>query len=150
MRDTYLIIHILAAGAWFGTNMVQVVVNPGINKKAPIIAAEWHRTLEGFLKRIYMPAAIIALVTGVLLLTVDNTPYEMSDPFVSLGFLTVIVGSALGMGFFGKQSRAAAAAYDAGDISGAAEIEKKISAAGLLDTFLIALTVVAMVSKWGV
>jgi hypothetical protein len=54
------------------------------------------------------------------------------------------------MGFVGKQSRAAAAAYDAGDISGAAEIEKKISAVGLLDTFLIALTVVAMVSKWGV
>ena len=151
MRDTYLIIHILAAGAWFGTNMVQVAVNPGINNKSPVVAAEWHRTLQRFATRVYMPAAIISLVTGILLIVaVDDSPYEMSDAFVSVGFLMIIIGAAMGMGFFIKKSRDAAAAYDAGDIAGAAEIEKKISAAGLLDTVLIVLTVVAMVSKWGV
>ncbi len=151
MHDTYLIIHILAAGTWFGTNMVQVAVNPGINNKAPVIAAEWHRTLERFAIRIYMPAAIVSLVTGLLLvLAVDETSFEMSDLFVSVGFLMIIVGAAMGMGFFIKKNRAAAAAYEAGDISRAADIEKKIASAGLLDTLLISLTIVAMVSKWGV
>ena len=47
MRDTLLIIHILAAGAWIGTNVVQFFVNPRINDQDTVIAAYWHRTVVG-------------------------------------------------------------------------------------------------------
>ena len=150
MRDTLLIIHILAAGAWIGANVVQLFVNPRINTQDTVIAAYWHRTVVGFMRFLYMPAALIVLITGVLLVTaVDDSPYEMADPFVSMGFVAVIVGAVLGMAFFAPQGRKAADAYDRGDRSGAAAIEKKIALGGLLDTVIIVVTVVAMVSKWG-
>ena len=98
-----------------------------------------------------MPAAILIIITGTLLLTVvDDSPYEMADMFVSVGFLVVFIGAGMGMAFFPKQSRAAAAAYEAGDTAGAKEIETKINIAGAIDTVLIVIAVIAMVGKWGV
>ena len=43
MRDTLSTIHILASGAWIGTNVVGFVVNPRINPLASAIASDhWH------------------------------------------------------------------------------------------------------------
>ncbi len=43
MRDTLSTIHILASGAWIGTNVVGFVVNPRINPRASAIASDhWH------------------------------------------------------------------------------------------------------------
>ncbi len=149
MRDTLLVIHILAAATWFGTNMVQVAVNPGIAKKGAVIAASWHRTLLSLIRLVYTPAAIVSLGTGVLLLTaVENTVYEFSDTFVSIGFLMIIFGSVMGVAFFSKRSAAAADAYDAGDLEAAATAEKQIMMGGILDTVLMILTVAVMVSRW--
>ena len=150
MRNTLLVLHILAAASWFGTNMVQVAVLPGINRQGAAAAASWHRTALGFVYRIYTPAAVVSVATGILLLTAVDTPYEFSHAFVSIGFLMIIVGSVMGVGFFAKQGRAAAEAYDAGDTDGAMAIEKKIAAGGALDTVLMIVTVAAMVAKWGV
>lgn len=151
MRDTLLIIHILAAGAWFGTNVVQSLVTPRIASGGNQVAAHWHRTTVGLLRMIYMPSAIIIVVTGIGMLTVvDDSPYEFSDAFVSMGFVAVIIGSALGMGFFASRGRAAAEAYDSGDTTTATGLERKIALGGLLDTFVIIVAVLAMVDKWGV
>jgi uncharacterized membrane protein len=151
MRDTLLIIHILAAAAWFGTNMVQVAINPGIHKRDAAIASHWHTTTASLARVVYMPASMVSLLTGILLLVaVDDSPYEFSDMFVSIGFAMIIVGAGMGMGFFAPTARKAAAAYDNGDTQGAAQLEKKIAMGGMLDTTLMVLTVAAMVGKWGV
>ena len=151
MRDTLLIIHILAAATWFGTNMVQVAINPGIHKRDAAIASYWHSTVASLARVVYMPASMVSLVTGILLLTVvDDSPYAFSDTFVSIGFVMIIVGASMGMAFFAPTARKTAAAYDAGDLEAAAQLEKKIAMGGMLDTVLMVLTVVAMVSKWGV
>lgn len=151
MRDTLLIIHILAAATWFGTNMVQLTISPGIHKRDAAIASFWHNTAANLGRVVYMPAAMVSLVTGILLLTVvDNSPYAFSDPFISIGFVTIIVGAGLGMAFFAPTARKAAAAYDAGDTATAAQLEKKIAMGGMLDTALMVVTFIAMVSKWGV
>jgi hypothetical protein len=149
MRDTLLVIHILSVGAWIGTNVVQILLNPGIGDKGPVIAADWHRTLVKFGRFVYMPAAIVILITGPMLIVVDDSPYEMADAFVSIGFVAVFFGAGMGMAFFPKQSRAAAAAYDAGDAATAGAIERNINIAGMVDTAVIVLTVIAMVGKWG-
>lgn len=151
MRDTLLTIHILAAASWFGANMVQLLVTPRVGGREPAVAAAWHRATVGFARFLYMPASIVVLITGVLLVTaVDDSPYEMSDAFVSVGFLAVVIGAVLGMGFFAPQGRRAADAYDSGDGATAADLERRIGLVGLVDTVVIAVTVVAMVSKWGV
>ncbi len=84
MRNTLLVLHILAAASWFGTNMVQVAVLPGINRQGAAAAASWHRTALGFVYRIYTPAAVVSVATGILLLTAVDTPYEFSHAFVAI------------------------------------------------------------------
>ncbi len=151
MEDTLLTIHIIAAGAWLGANVVQFLVAPQVQKIGGSVAAGWHRTVEGLLRTLYMPASLLALITGVgLIVAVDDSPYEMSDPFVSLGFLTVIVGSALGMAFFAPNSRKAAEARESGDDTLAASIESKLLIGGVIDMTLVIVTIAAMVGKWGV
>ena len=105
MRDTLLTIHILASGVWIGTNVMGFVVNPRINPRASAIASDhWHRTVVGFKYYLYVPAFLTILVTGVLLITaVDDSPYELSDTFVLVGFLAVIFGSVLGTIYFPRQ-----------------------------------------------
>ena len=152
MRDTLLTIHILASGVWIGTNVMGFVVNPQINPKASAIASDhWHRTVVGFKNYLYIPAYLIVLITGVLLVTaVDDSPYELSDTFVLIGFLAVLVGAVLGMIYFPRQGRKAGAAYDAGDMPAAASVEQKIAIFSLVDMVVIVVAVVAMVSTWGV
>ena len=150
MRDTLLIIHILAAGSWIGANAVQFLITPRIGDQGAAVAAAWHRGVIRMGRLLYMPASIIVLITGIMLLTVvDDSRYEMSDAFVSVGFVAVIIGAGLGMGFFLPQARSTAAAYESGDTGTAAAIERKVAIVGLLDTAIIVLAVVAMVGKWG-
>ena len=152
MRDTLLSIHILASGVWIGTNVMGFVVNPRINPRASAIASDhWHRTVVGFKNYLYIPALVTILVTGILLITaVVDSPYELSDTFVLVGFLAVIFGSVLGTICFPRQGGKAAAAYDADDMVAVKSIEQKIALWSLLDMVVIVVAVVAMVSTWGV
>ena len=152
MRDTLLTIHILSAGVWMGTNVVGFMVNPQINPKASAIASDhWHRTVVGFKNYLYIPAYVIVLITGVLLVIgVDNSPYKMSDTFVLIGFLAVLVGAVLGMIYFPRQGRKAGTAYDDGDMAAATSIERKIALFSVVDMVVIVVAVVAMVGTWGV
>ena len=142
MRDTLLTIHILGAGVWIGTNVMGFMVNPRINPRASEIASDhWHRTVVGFKRYLYIPAYLIVLITGVLLVTVvDDSPYEMSDTFVLIGLLAVLAGAVLGEIYVAHQSRKVAAAYETGDMQ----------AASLVDMAVVVVAVVAMVSTWGV
>lgn len=150
MRDTFLVIHILAVAAWFGTNLVQFLVTPAMGRKGGTEAADWHRIAVGFGLKIYMPAAVILIATGALLAVVDDSPYNMSDTFITVGFTVVIIGAVLGMAFFAPQGRKAADAYEAGDAAGGRTVETRIRLVALVDTALIVLAVVAMVGKWGI
>ncbi len=151
MRDTLLTIHIIAAGTWLGANVVRFLLTPQLQRAGGTVAARWHRNMVGLLRTLYMPAAVLALLTGVGLVTsVDNSPYEMSDLFVSIGFLTVVVGSALGMAFFAPNGRRAADARESGDDTLAASIENKLLIGGVVDTALVIVTIAVMVGKWGV
>ncbi len=151
MRDTLLTIHILGAGVWIGTNVMGFIVNPQINPAARVIASDhWHHTDVGFKRNHNMPAYLIVLITGVLLVTaVDGSPYEMSDTFVMIGLIAILAGAVLGEFYIARQSRKVAAAYDADDKRTAASIEQKLAIASLVDMAVIVVAIVAMVSTWG-
>jgi len=149
MEETLLTIHILAVGTWLGANVLQFIVTPQMQKVGGNVAAGWHRTAVGLGKTLYMPAAIIALITGFGLLQAGSNDFSMGDPFVSIGFLTVVVSSAMGMAFLAPKGREAADARESGNDDAAADSEKKILAAAVLDTVLVVVTIAAMVGQWG-
>lgn len=148
MRTLLLVIHILAAGTWFGANVVQASINPRIRTYSPEIAAWWMRRTVVFGTRLYTPAALVSLITGVLL--VIDGPYEFSAGFVSIGFAMVIVGAAFGMLVFGPRGRAVADAIERGDEAETQKIAASLARFGILDTVLLVTTVAVMVAKWGV
>lgn len=149
MREVLLILHILGAGAWFGGNAVQLLVNPRVGRSGPSVAAHWLRTTVRMGTHLYTPAAVLLLLTGVGLVLVSDGVYEFSDIFVSIGFLVVIVGAALGMAVFGPTGRRAADAYESGATDEARASERRLAGFGSLDTVLVVLAIVVMVLRLG-
>jgi hypothetical protein len=147
LRTTLLVIHILAAAAWFGANVTQAVVTPHFVRAGGEPAARWWRATVQMGRVLYMPAGIIVLVTGVFLVT--SGPYSFADLFVSIGFLAVIVGVVLGIVVFGPRGRRAAELHESGDSAAAVPVERSIAGFGALDTVVVAVTILAMVAKWG-
>ncbi len=99
--------------------------------------------------RIYTPAAIVSLVTGVLMV-IDNDLFDFSSTFVTIGFTMVIVGAGLGMFVFGPRGEAAAAAIEAGDAPRVRRLTGSLAGFGALDSVLLVVTIMAMTAKWGV
>ena len=150
MRTTLLFIHILAAGTWFGTNVVQIAINPRIRTYPAAVGTWWLRRVVRFGTRIYSPVAVLLLITGVFLVLDESSAYEFSDAFVSIGFAMVIVGAGLGILVFGPRGEKAAAAIESGDDAEAAKQTTTILRFGFLDMGLLTVTILAMVAKWGV
>jgi uncharacterized membrane protein len=110
VREFILFIHILAAGTWLGANVAQVVVNPVMGRIGGAPAASWMCQTVRMGTILYTPTAIVALVTGIFLV-VNSAQWKFEQPFVALGFITVIVGGVLGARVFGPLGRKAADLY---------------------------------------
>jgi uncharacterized membrane protein len=142
-------IHILAAASWFGGGVATQIGSQVFASEPATSRAGWYRLVLRLGQILYTPAAVVVLLTGVLLVT-TNEAYGFGSTFVSIGFLAVIVGAGLGMAVYGPRSRDASAALEAGDTGGATAAIGRIRQAGLLELALLAITVAAMVWKWGV
>ncbi|CAN5900846.1 hypothetical protein BH23ACT5_BH23ACT5_12130 [soil metagenome] len=148
MRTTLLFFHIAAAAAWFGANVTQMVVTPHFAKAGGESAARWWRATVDMGRFLYMPASIIVLVTGILLVTTQPA-YSFADLFVSIGLLAVVIGVVLGIAVFAPRGRKAAEFHDRGEAASASSVERAIAGFGAFDTLVLGVTILAMVSKWG-
>lgn len=146
MQTVLLWIHIAAAGAWLGGNLVQVFAGPIMESAGPVPEAAWHRMTVKMGAMFYTPAAVVALLTGYELVR-SNDAYAFSAAFVSLGFVTVVVGATLGMAVFAPTGRKLADAIDRGDHTEARAMKGKLRLWGTFDTLLVLVTIYAMVAK---
>jgi hypothetical protein len=145
--DILLVIHIAAAGAWLGANLMQAMV-PGLLGPVTPAAASWFRTTEKLSGRFYIPVGVTVLLTGILLV-LDSDLYGFDAVFVSIGFATVVIGAVLGSTVFGPKSVAIAEAIDAGETDRANKIRGTVGGFGILDTLILLFTIYAMVAKLG-
>ena len=145
-RDILLVLHIAGAGTWLGANVVQAVVPPSVARVGAATLAGWYRLSSVLAKRLYMPAAILILITGVLLVLQDDA-YEFGSVFVTIGFGMIVVGALLGIFVFGPGGDAAADAVESGDQSAIRAAVARITRWGLIDTLLLLFTITAMVLR---
>ena len=149
MRDLLLVLHIVGVATWLGANMVQFLSTKRLVAHGGQVAAAWTGMTVLWGRILYMPAAILVLVTGTWLV-LDSEWAEFSHAFVSVGFMVVIIATILGIVVIAKIGERATAAFSAGDdAAGNAEINRLISWA-MLDTVLVVVAIIAMVGKWGV
>lgn len=149
MRDLLLVLHIVGVAAWLGANVVQFVSTKRLVAPGGQVAAAWTGMTLLWGRILYMPAAILVLVTGTWLV-IDSGWAEFSHAFVSVGFMVIIIATILGIVVIAKIGRRATEAFAAGDdATGNGEINKLIPWA-VLDTVLVVIAIIAMVGKWGV
>jgi uncharacterized membrane protein len=149
VRDILLVLHILAVGTWIGGNVTQFVVTPKLRDRGGAAAAAWMRSVVRMGTRLYTPAAILVLLTGVGLV-LDSDLYDFEHAFVVIGVAMVITGGVLGARVFGPRAEEAAAAFEAGDgATGVAVVNRSMRIA-VLDSALLVVTVASMVGRWGV
>ena len=94
-----------------------------------------------------MPAAILILFTGIFLVLQSNSLYSFGSLFVSIGFVTIVIGALLGIFIFGPVSTRAADAIDAGDEASTKAATSRLAAFGVIDTLLVLTTITVMVLK---
>jgi hypothetical protein len=148
LRDILLVLHIAGAGTWLGANIVQAVVPPMAARQGPQAAAGWYRVAGALSKRLYMPASILILVTGIWMV-LENDDYGFGSGFVSVGFGMIIIGALLGIFVFEPGSERAAQAIDSGDRAAIRASTARIAAFGTADTLLLLFTITAMVLRLG-
>lgn len=145
-REILLVLHIAGAGTWFGANIVQAVVPPAAARAGATTLAGWYRITSVLSRRLYIPAAILILMTGVALV-IDSDAYGFGSVFVTIGMGMIVVGAILGMVVFGPGGEAAADALDSGDESAIRSAVARLTRWGLVDTLLLLFTITAMVMR---
>lgn len=145
-RDILLVLHIAGAGTWLGANVVQAVVPPSAARFGAATLAGWYRLTSVLARRLYIPAALLILVTGVLLVLQDDR-FGFGSTFVTIGFGMIIVGALLGTLVFGPGGEAAAAAVESEDPGAIRAAVARITRFGLIDTLLLLFTIGVMVIR---
>lgn len=147
MYEVLLILHILGAGTWIGASVVQWVTTNRLTARGGEAAASWHETIAWWGRVVYSPAAIVLLATGIAL--VIDVGYDWGATFISIGFLAIIAGAAIGITKLAKGSERAAAAFSAGDNAAGEAAIKATMPWAALDSAIVLLAVVSMVYRWG-
>lgn len=145
-RNILLILHIAGAGTWLGANVVQAVVPSLAAKRSSEVLAGWYRITSAMSSRLYIPAAVTILITGVLLV-LENEAYGFGTLFVTIGFGMIVIGAILGSLVFGPGGEQAAAAVESGDGNAIRRAVARLTRYGLIDTLLLLFTITAMVIK---
>lgn len=147
-RDILLVLHIAGAGVWLGANVVQAVTPPLAASQGPEVLAGWYRITARLSSRLYMPAGITILITGIFLV-LESDAYGFDSLFVGIGMGMIVVGAVLGIVVFGPGGERAAQAIDSGDSGRARSETARLTGFGVLDTLLLLFTVIVMVLRWG-
>lgn len=145
-REILLVLHIAGAGTWLGANVVQAVVPPAAAHIGATTLAGWYRVTSVLARRLYMPAAILILITGVALV-IESETYGFGRTFVTIGFGMIFVGALLGVLIFGPGGEKAADAVESGDPTAIRSAVSRLTAWGLVDTLLLLFTITAMVLR---
>jgi Predicted integral membrane protein (DUF2269) len=146
LHEVMLVLHIAAAGTWLGANIIQAVV-PGLAaRQGAEVVAGWYRVAGQLSKRLYMPAGILILITGIVMVLQHDISF--GSRFVTIGFGMIVVGTLLGIFIFEPGSEVAAEAVESGDRSRIKAATSRMTAFGTADTLLVLFTMTVMVLRW--
>jgi uncharacterized membrane protein len=147
LSETYKLIHVLAAIVWVGGGTLGLVFT------WRSLAAErehrlgFARDMEVLANRVFAPASIIALLFGILLV-LEVDAFEFSDTWVLIGIIGLAASVAVGMGFFGPQTKRLIAELESNDPKAEGRLGM-IAKMSVLDLTIVYVVVWAMVAKPG-
>lgn len=153
LYQVLLAFHIVAVAIWLGANLAMGLAS-GRAIGASAEVNSWWAEVQGFMgKTLKNLAFLLLLVTGIGMVFAAKVRGEFvikfSAPFVSVGFLVVIVGGALGGMIFAPGSRRIVESYGTGDTATAKKTIDKLGIVGAIESLVVVATIFFMVFKWG-
>ncbi len=148
MRNTLLVIHILAAAVWFGGILAMSYAGSTL-AGADAAARRWFADAQLAVGRVvFSVAGVLLFITGVVIV-LDSEWISMGSTFVSIGFAVVIIGTILGITVYAPACKQLGAAIDAGDASAEAAASRKLLTTNAVNAVMLLVAVVSMVGAWG-
>lgn len=149
LSETFLFLHIAAAGIWLGANIVQIAVPSLSRSESTSFSAGWLRIGAKLGRVLYMPVGVLLLASGVGLVLTSEGAYEFSDLFVSIGFAVIVIGAVLGAAVFAPGGFKAAEAFERGDETTGRATTRRLAGFGVIDTLLLLFAIVVMILRLG-
>jgi hypothetical protein len=144
-RNLLLLAHIAAVAAWLGANFLQLVVGPRLRARGGEVARQWAETGWFLGRRYYNVVGGLVLVTGIGLVTHGSWRWR---GFVLVGIAMVVVGAVTGIAGFDRVFRREISARAEGDDTAARRAAHTITSLAVMDTFLLLVTMLAMIDRW--
>ena len=141
--------HIIGATVWFGGHVLLEGLGASAKKAGEPAAYTAHMQNVGRTSSRIMPiAGLMTLGFGIWL--VLDSAYEFSDIFVSIGFLVVIVGFGIGLGFLtpGAKKLDTLVAEQGIDSSEANALAHRLAKGDHVMTGIVFLAMVVMIFKF--
>jgi uncharacterized membrane protein len=141
------LVHVVAAIVWVGgaamTSLYGMRMANTASREERI--AFTKQTL--FAGTVFSIASLILLGFGTWMV-IDNPVWDFDQLWVTLGFIGIVVGAALGMGFYAPQGKKLIAELEAGDPAAEAR-GRRLGMVGVLETLLLLVVVWSMIAKPG-
>jgi uncharacterized membrane protein len=103
LYEFLLFVHILMAVTWVGGGIaIQVLANRATRAKDPVRTAAVSADAEWMGLRVFMPASILLLVSGIWAASEGN--WDFGQAWISIGFAAFLFSFFLGMTFLGPES----------------------------------------------
>jgi hypothetical protein len=144
-RNLFLLAHITSVAAWLGANILQLVVGPRFRARGGDVARAWASTGEFLGQRYYNVVGGLVAVTGIALVLHGHWHWQ---GFVIVGIAMIVVGGLTGVFGFDKLFKAEVKARTEGDEVTAKRVTHNITSLACMDTFLVLVTMLAMIDKW--
>jgi hypothetical protein len=144
-HNLLLLVHLVAVAAWLGANLTQFVVAPRLRRHGAAEARAWSQAAQLLARRYYNVAGAIVLISGIGLVMDGDWKWQ---GFVLVGIAMVVVGATLGIAVFDRTLRKEEAALAVGDVVTARRFQHTITSVAILDTFLLLVTMLAMIDRW--
>lgn len=103
--ELFLFLHILMAIVWVGGGvLMQVLALLVLRDGDPVRTAGFAGDVEQVGMKLFTPASLILILSALGLMLNGASPWDWSEPFVSVGLLVWIVSFIAGVGYLGPTS----------------------------------------------
>jgi uncharacterized membrane protein len=119
-------VHVLAAVVWVGgACMVQVYALLAVRTKDPVKVAAFSSDTEFVGTRIFLPSALILLVSGLFTVHESGGLWGYGQGWVRFGLVIIALSILVGAGYLGPESGRIARATERSGV-GSAEVQARI------------------------
>ncbi|MDP1795445.1 MAG: hypothetical protein Q8K63_15000 [Acidimicrobiales bacterium] len=147
-RNLLLTLHISAVAAWLGADLVQYVVVPRLRSAGRDAEMAWSEAVAFLHARYYAIVAVVILFSGIALVVEGDWPLRDSR-FIWVGVAAILLGGGLGGGRLGPLAKKRLEALQANNADAVAAVDRQAKPIEIFLSLTVVVTILAMVSKWG-